>query len=382
LKKAGYEVAFFCTAKENTYSEELQKSGIASSVIAPNDPSFDEKLKNIQPAFVIMDRFMIEEQFSWRVKAICPESVRILDTIDLHFLRKARETSCLEGTALQLSTPEAARELAAIYRSDLTLILSDYELQLLQSEYRIPAELLHYCSLFYAPHLRERPDFEAKRDFVCIGSFRHPPNCDSVLWLKKEIWPLIRKSLPQAELHIYGSYPSKLMMDLSDAREGLIVRGETEDAIATLARYRVLLAPLRFGAGIKGKISDMWASGGSVVTTPCGAEGMKLQSGVFGGEIAQSPQDLARAAVELYSDSARWMASVTRGSEILQKLFNTDQQATHLLGRLLETKQNLLKLRDQNHVGQILWHHTLRSTEYFSRWIEAKNRVAPPLQSF
>jgi glycosyltransferase involved in cell wall biosynthesis len=283
-------------------------------------------------------------------------------------------------------TEDAARELASIYRSDLTLILSDYEKALLQDRFQIPETLLHLCSLFHeiTSDSTSRPepesDFGRKKNFVSLGGFRHPPNCDSVVWLKQTIWPAIRASLPEAELHIYGSYPSRAMTDLSDASQGIWVKGEVRAAIETLSNYRVMLAPLRFGAGIKGKILDMWASGGCVITTDIGAEGMKLEQNTFAGMIHNDAETFAEAAVELYQDSSQWKTLSERGAQTLEEKFSAKKQSAALLSRLLEVRSCLRERRLSNHVGYILWHHTLRSTEYFSRWIETKNRLAPPLQ--
>jgi glycosyltransferase involved in cell wall biosynthesis len=103
--------------------------------------------------------------------------------------------------------------------------------------------------------------------FVTIGNFMHKPNVDSILWLKETLWPQIRAQLPSAELHVWGAYAQDRHRHLTNKKQGFFVKGHADDCFDTLSRYRVLLAPLRFGAGIKGKVADSWAVGTPVVTT-------------------------------------------------------------------------------------------------------------------
>jgi len=94
------------------------------------------------------------------------------------------------------------------------------------------------------------PSFEERRHFVSIGNFLHEPNWDAVQHLKKDIWPLIRKQLPEAELHIYGAYPSQKVFELHNEKEGFIIKGRAQDANQVIGNARLLLAPIRFGAGL------------------------------------------------------------------------------------------------------------------------------------
>ena len=205
---------------------------------------------------------------------------------------------------------------------------------------------------------------------MMIGNFRHPPNRDGILWMKKEIWPLIRKTLPSAEFHCYGAYPPREIMNLSDRASGFIIQGATADQYLTLCQYRVNLAPLRYGAGIKGKISDGWWTGTPVVTTSIGAEGM---SGglALGGIIADSPESFAQAAIQLYSQEQDWNHSQTLGLELIRALYSRSEAFTQ---RIQYLQKNLEDHRKANFMGTLLSYHTLRSTKYFSKWIEEKSK--------
>ena len=202
------------------------------------------------------------------------------------------------------------------------MLLSTFERRLLIDHFKVPEQLL-YLSQFHYPDLTHpsssltSPTFQDRDHFVFIGNFRHSPNFDAVSWLKKSIWPLIRKELPEAQAHIYGAYPSKEMMDLTAKEMGFHVLGHTPDQYITLQKYRINLAPLRFGAGIKGKISDAWWCGTPTLSTQIGFEGMaddyNLQA-----YTGQSPEDFALKAVELYKDETMWKEAQSLGFRILQ----------------------------------------------------------------
>lgn len=324
---------------------------------------------------------MVEEQFSFRVKEHCPEAMRVLDTIDIHSLRRLREKHVNAGKLwheaepADLNSVDALREMASIYRSDLSLITSDAEVKILTERYRIPQELLVLSRLFCSKPASFQ-DFSARRDFVSIGNFNHAPNLDSFTVLQREIWPEIRKRFPlgeRPELHIYGAYPASRIMQLDDASAGFRVKGWTADSLGTLANYRINLAPLRFGAGIKGKILDGWAAGTPCITTSTGAEGM--HSGYdFGGEVKNDWGEFCDEAVKLYTDAPSWRRAQKRGEAILNGLFDEKTNSHAFLETLTELKADYVKRRERNFTGQMLWHHQFRSTEYFSRWIELKNK--------
>lgn len=367
----GWEVIVQSQARENEFSAALNRMGVRTVSLGANDSRFDEFVSDLKPDYAIFDRFITEEQFGWRVREHSPETVRVLDTIDLHFLRRARERAFTEGTALELRSDDAFREIASIYRSDLTLLVSDFELALLTSEFGVPAGALELATLAY----EASPTVESDRaGFSMIGNFRHPPNADSVRWLRDELWPAIRSRIPSAEVHVFGSYPSREMMSLDQPKSGFRVLGPVDDSVRTLAKYRVNLAPLRFGAGIKGKIADGWCAGIPVVTTPVGAEGMRLDSR-FGGIVADNALGFIDAACKLYEDDALRAALASIGRETIESRFSFTALKATLIPRLLSLRDGLAETRRANFVGSMLWHHTLKSTTYFSRWIELKESL-------
>ena len=372
LEKFDHEVVFFSPSKENDHSQALRERGIHTDCVEANDPNFDRLVGDLQPDLVIFDRFIIEEQFAWRVQEKCPGTMRILDTQDLHFLRRGRHEALTEGKKFNLNSQDAQREVAAIYRSDLTLLISDFEMSLLQEELKLPRDLLHLIRFCYPKRDIQKP-FSDRENFVWIGNYRHAPNLDSIKQIHSVLWPKIHEQLPQSELHVFGAYPPKEVVRLDDAESGFRVFGWTPNQFETLARYRVNLAPLRFGAGIKGKITDGWWAGTPNVTTAIGAEGM-AENLPWGGFIAEDPDAIAAAATVLYTNPKNWQIAHDNGNHILDKLYQEGSTSRVFMNRINDIRTNLDAHRKSNFTGAMLWHHSLQSTKYMSKWIEAKNR--------
>ena len=378
FRQQDWEVVFASPAQKTEHMADLSKERIESVEILLNDSSFDNYVAKLQPDVVMFDRFMMEEQFGWRVQTNCPNAIRILDTEDLQFLRAARRTAHQQNREFKTSdllTDLAKREIAAILRSDLSLIISDFELKLLMEKFKVEQSLLHHLPfMLNAGQFRNpSPGFEQRQHFVTIGNFRHAPNWDSVLFLQS-IWPKIRSQLPQAELHIYGSYPPKKATALNAPLNGFLVKGWAEDAFEVLANARVCLAPLRFGAGIKGKLIDAMCVATPSITTSIGAEGMTGDL-PWPGLIGDDVESITRHAVALYTDEKLWNDCQSHISPLLTTRYDGDQLGANLVARIKSIDHNLECHRQQNFVGAMLNFHTMRSTEYMSRWIETKTKL-------
>jgi glycosyltransferase involved in cell wall biosynthesis len=207
-------------------------------------------------------------------------------------------------------------------------------------------------------------EFSNRMDFLFIGNFLHEPNWDAVQYLKSDVWPIIRAKLPDAKVHVYGAYPSQKVLALNSIKEGFIIEGRAADVNDVMKKARVNLAPLRFGAGLKGKLID------SMV---CGAEGM--HNGLdWCGAIADGANELANAAVELYTKEITWVKAQKQGFRIIKHNFTGSFYGEALIHRIDTIQKELEEHRKGNFIGQILMHHTLQSTKYMSRWIEEKNK--------
>ncbi len=376
----GFQVTFASTASKTEYSLDLQQMGIREIPIQLNHSSFDEFVKELSPDIVLFDRFMVEEQFGWRVAEFAPNAIRILNTEDLHSLRKAREEAHKKKESFTLqhwkNHPMTLREVASIYRCDLSLMISTYEIEILHATLNIPAELL--CHLPFIVDISEiskdkLAPFDARKGFVSIGNGKHAPNVDAVRILKQEIWPRIRKQLPEAEMHIYGAYLPQQLNEMHDPKTRFYVQGWTKDVDAILRNARVLLAPLQFGAGIKGKLLDAMKTGTPSVTTSIGAEGMHGDL-PWNGTITDDWDRFAQAAVDLHQNPTAWENAQQQGSKLLQTFYDKESLQTRLKERLQQLSKALQTHRRQNFIGKLLQHQTLASTKYMAKWIEEKNR--------
>jgi glycosyltransferase involved in cell wall biosynthesis len=383
----GWQVTFASPALQGEHKVDLTELGIDEQAVTLNCSSFDDFVNELNPSIVLFDRFMLEEQFGWRVAKHCPDALRILDTEDLHSLRHARHQALKQNrplTSADLNSDVAKREIAAIFRCDLSLIISDYEFELLKNHYSVPEHILLHCP-FMLDLQNVTPSansFLDRQHFISIGNFRHQPNWDAVLFLKQAIWPLIRKQLPQAELHIYGAYPPPKATQLHNPKQGFLVKGWAEDAKQVMQQARVCLAPLRFGAGIKGKLAEAMFCGTPNVTTNIGSEGMTMGLDWSGltTDLTQfdnqenSATDFAKHAVQLYQNEVLWQQKQQHGYQLIKTNFNKEEIQTTLLARIVDIQDNLNNHRSNNFIGQMLQHHQLKSTQYMAQWIEAKNR--------
>ena len=378
---------------------------------------------------VVFDRFYAEEAYSFRIKELCPNALLILDMQDVHSLRIGRQCIVEEEERDIFSMTEQLmkrvmefdpstnyhnyneskqrkkaydtflREMASIHRSDLVLVCSSEEMKMLVS-WGIPKWKLSLASFFcmdddddddddndidndndndnnYNITTKMQQSYDDRVDFVTLGGFKHQPNVDSIQLLRHEIWPRIRARLPNARLHVYGAYPTHQILALHNKKTGFLVHGYVDNLEKVILQSRVLLAPLRFGAGCKGKIIDAWTYGCPVVTTQIGAEGMRDESSSdsWGGSVVSDTNKFVEAAVKVYTQKHQWQCCQAEGSRLLKKLFNGSVNLPKVENGIRLGMKDLHVNRRSDIVGSILWRDTLRSTEYFSKWIELKESL-------
>nr|WP_315468563.1 glycosyltransferase family 4 protein [uncultured Undibacterium sp.] len=396
FRQQSWQVAFASVAALSPHRADLSALQIEEKQLTLNCDSFDEFVRDYQPDLVVFDRFFTEEQFGWRVERQVPNALRVLDTCDLHSLREARQqilkqqlqachnererhlvlqAECDTSVLVQqmAGSDLAQREIAAIYRCDLSLMISRFETELLRDAFALPAYLLCENNLMLTSVAKASPDFQQRQGFVSIGNFRHAPNWDAVLYLKQAVWPRLRAKMPDAQIQIYGSYPPPKAIALHQPDQGFHVRGWAEDAQQVMAEARVCLAPLRFGAGIKGKLADAMACGTPSVTTSIGAESMHGDL-AWGGVIADQLDDFVDAAILLVSDEAQWQLAQQRGQQILLEHFDRQSAELDFIAAILQAREQQAARRLQNFTGAMLRHHSMKSTQYMSQWIQLKNQ--------
>ncbi|MDQ1139685.1 glycosyltransferase [Pedobacter agri] len=373
--RKGYQITFASAASKSDFSYDFSDTGVTEQEIKLNDESFNAFLKTLNPSIVMFDRFMVEEQYGWRVQQECPDAIRILDTEDLHFLRNARQQSDKKQTEIDLFSDTAKRELAAILRCDLSLVISEVEMKILGETFRIDSALLYYLPFLEneitTDIVKNWIPYEDRADFVFIGNFLHEPNWNTVQVLKTKIWPALRKKLPGVNLNIYGSYATQKVLQLDNKNEKFFIRGRAVSAQQTIAQHRILLAPIQFGAGVKGKFIDAMQVGTPSVTTSIGAEAMRGPLD-WNGFIEDDLDNFIEKAVLLYQDKAAWSLAQQNGIEIINERYSALKFSDDFIS--LVEKIDLPAHRRKNFIGQILNHHTAQSTKYMSLWIEEKNK--------
>ncbi|MPS74541.1 MAG: glycosyltransferase [Chryseobacterium sp.] len=370
FSKANYKITFLTVSNNIEFSEkiEIQKIEI-------NNESFDEKIRNLNPDVVLFDRYVTEEQFGWRVSENCPQAIKLIDTEDLHFLREARRKAFVEKREISdedLVNDVFKREIASILRCDLSLIISEFEYQLLTDKFKIDPDILIYIPFLTEKIEKNKTAFQERQHFVSIGNFLHEPNWQTVLKLK-QIWGSIKKKIPQAELHIYGAYTSQKVFGLHNEKEGFLVKGRADSVEDIFNKAKVLLAPIPFGAGLKGKLWESMKFGLPNVTSSTGAEAMHKDL-PWNGFIENSDEGFVEKAAELYQNENIWNKARENGYHILEAMFMKDLFADSFISRVSGIRENLDDHRTKNYLGKILQHHQLNSTKYMSRWIEEKNR--------
>lgn len=194
FKERNCSVIFACATKKQEHALNLSEINVQTANIKLNDTSFDRFVAELQPNITIFDRFLTEEQFGWRVAEFAPNSLRILDTEDLHSLRKIREEAVNKKQDFELNQWMTSlltkRELASIFRCDLSLIISSFEYRLLTEKIKVNKSLLmHLPFTVEKINIKEQSkcnDFKSRQHFISIGNGLHKPNVDALIFLKKK----------------------------------------------------------------------------------------------------------------------------------------------------------------------------------------------------
>ncbi|TPG39317.1 glycosyltransferase [Flavobacterium pectinovorum] len=381
FKQNGFDITFASPAMDSDFMVDLSEFGIEKKSIELNNASFDDFIVALNPDVVLFDRFMIEEQFGWRVAENCPKAIRLLDTEDLHCLRTARQKAFKENRTFEfidlLSEEVAKREIASILRCDLSFIISEFEMKILKEVFKIDSDLLYYLPfLVYEMSeldLLKLPLFEERKNFVFIGNFLHEPNWNTVQYLKETIWPIIKKQFPEAVLEVYGAYPSLKVLQLHQIKNDFLIKGRATDANEVVKKARVVLAPIRFGAGLKGKLLEAMQCGTPSMTSTIGSEAMHADL-PWNGFITDDVETFAKKAVDLYHDENLWKRSQKNGVAIVNECYQLSKYSTALIAKINLLLNDSESHRLQNFMGSLLQHHTLKSTKYMAKWIEAKNK--------
>jgi hypothetical protein len=304
----------------DSYTTDLERLGI-ECLAAPFVTSVEQYLTAHGHEFdvVLIFRFTAVARNLGAIRRHAPHAKVIFDTVDLHFLRESREGHVRADARI---TERAKRikqdELAIIGRVDCTIVHNALEQALLARE-RPEAQVVLFGWTIDVPGTTV--PFGPRHDIAFIGGYQHPPNVDAANYFASEVFPLVRRQLPDVRLHLVGSNPTAALRDLQS--DSIMVRGFVPDLKALLDGVRVTVAPLRYGAGIKGKIATSLSHGVPCVTTPLGVEGMGLEHerDVL---VAESSEALAAEVVRLYQDQALWELLSRNGMAFVRDSYSFD----------------------------------------------------------
>ncbi len=300
------------------YTEDLQRIGI-ECLYAPYTKSLQQHLKESGELYdiVVIFRVTAATRDLPVVRQYCPQAKVIFHPADLHFLREMRQAQLEKSEKLASQARETQQKELQVVRSvDRVMVHSSYEKQVL-SEYIEPDRVVVLPWVLEAPG--SDVPFEKRRDLIYIGGYGHPPNVDAVLYFVHHIFPLIKPRISDVKFYIVGSNPPRALEELSGP--DIIVTGYVEALQPLLDQIRLAVVPLRFGAGIKGKIATSLSVGLPCVATSIAAEGTHLQSGrdIL---IADEPEAFADMVVKLYEDEALWHHVSKHGIDHVQKHYS------------------------------------------------------------
>jgi glycosyltransferase involved in cell wall biosynthesis len=315
---------------QQPYVGALQDSGI-EVLFHPYVRSIAELLMKRGREFdvVMLSRHYVAARHIDTVRRYAPHARVVFDTVDLHFLREERLAALDGGGVAMISVgAKRAEELALIGKADVTVVVSEAERQVLHSLSPVSRVVLvsnvHTLSAAVAP-------FGPRQGLVFIGGFRHPPNVDAMLWYARDVLPHIRRSLPGVTTYVIGGDVPATVKAL--AADDFVLLGHVADIAPYFAGCRVSIAPLRYGAGVKGKVNLAMSHGLPVVATSVAIEGMHLTDGddVL---VADDPRAFAEAVLRVYDDESLWQRLSTGGRLNIQRFFSRDVARAALRGLL------------------------------------------------
>lgn len=312
------------------YTAALQRMGVQAEY-HPHITSVDEHITPYGASYDLVMSFrpMVTHKHIKNLRKKCPNAKIVFNTVDLHFLRLEREAKLKKDPSIANEGLKLkAIELELMKQADLTTVVSSTEHEMLQK--------MGLQSVLHLPFSRAvRPSnapFESRSGLVFVGGFQHNPNVDAVIYFVSAIMPLIRELIPGAVLNIVGSNAPKEVRDLASG--DILVHGFVEDLESLMDTMRVNVAPLRYGAGTKGKVIHALANGLPTVATSIAVEGMGLKNMEHVG-IADNADDFAKTLSSLYSEKILWESFSSNGLSYAEQGYGIDALKKNIKTKIL-----------------------------------------------
>jgi len=295
------------------YVTELQQKGIEVIHDRNNFDRFLDERKNVYDV-AILTRPYIAVKYIDKIKSKNPNCKIIYDTMDLHYLRLERQAAILEKNQATQAVMMKKLEFSLMKKSDITILTSPEEYEILKKEKDFSAFAI--LPNIHGESEKKVEPFEKRNDIMFIGGFLHDPNIDAAKYFVSEIWPKIKQKIPKVKLFIIGSNPTPEIKKLSS--DDIQVTGFVKNLQPYYDKCKLMVAPLRYGAGIKGKITQSLTKGLPLITTSIGAEGIDLVDGKH-CMLSEDPIEFAEKTVQVYNDEKLWSMLSKNGMEIAQE---------------------------------------------------------------
>lgn len=326
LLDSGHQVTFLAERENNPrYREAVEALGTdcvsnTGGVISGSSQRTQAFLKERTFDVAIFSFYFIYNKYAPYIRTFLPDCKLILDTVDLHFLRLQREAELTgDPAASEKASKVAMAERSAIFDAGVVWVVTEAERTVIKNTF---GEDLKVAVVPNVHRLADSiPGYEQREGVVFLGGYVHRPNVDAIHYFMRDILPLIRSKLPNVTFTIAGSNPPPQFRRYSRGDLRVIVTGFIPDHRALLTQHRIGIAPLRYGAGLKGKIGEYLACSLPTVTTPIGAEGMNLRHDreVL---IAEKPAEFALEVVRLYDDPDLWSRISAVGPKYIERHFS------------------------------------------------------------
>lgn len=348
----GYDVVFLPEDFEPTepYCRDVQALGVRVVTRRDAYAGPDAYIASEGASFALFYciRLQVAEALLPVMRAVSPRTTVLFHTPDLAWLREERQIR-IEGKGGADATMKRLRELTVMKQADAVIVVSPVEKALLEKE--IPPERVLLFPALYTPVLEDVPGFAARKDIFFLGGFSHPPNSDAAVWFAQTIWPHLYARLPEARLRIIGAEPTREVRDLSRL-PGVRVEGYVRDLAPLLKELRVGVAPLRFGAGIKGKVAVTLGAGIPCVCSPVAAEGMDLACGCA-FLVAGSEAEYVEKLLRIYRDERLWHELSREGIALVKTHFGIETCSRCLREILSEFSAPFSPEEDSDRAGSV-----------------------------
>jgi GT2 family glycosyltransferase/glycosyltransferase involved in cell wall biosynthesis len=269
-------------------------------------------LFNVAFKYAIVDFWHMGQYYIPLIRKYSPKTRIILDTIDIHFIRKLREAELLKDENLKIKALKQKKQEISVYKaSDEIWVVTEEDKKAISTFVsNIPIHIL--------PNIHKKigykKDYKVSKDIIFVGNFQHSPNIDAIIFFINEIFPKIVLLIPDIRLFIVGNKPPNAIVEKGSSN--IIITGYVEKLSPYLKNARVSISPLRYGSGMKGKIGEALSWGLPVVTTTIGAEGMNLENGKH-ALISNEPDEFAKYVVQLYNDENLWNKLSKNGKQLV-----------------------------------------------------------------